>query len=130
MKRPDQMTRDELEAEVAYLRGEVSGSAESTGRDHLRAALGLTESEAAILDALHKAKGAVVVNWRLAEAAPPGRMTYDRNDIAAVKVWVSRIRKKLGAETIATVFGSGYRLSPVGMATVNAALCVQAEVAA
>ena len=120
-KRPEDMTREELVEEVAYLRSEL-GATTDHDRDKLIAALRTTLAEARILSALYAARGRPVSNWRLAEAAPPGRMTADRNDVAAVKVWISRIRRKLGADAVLTIHGLGYALSPAGMAIVDAAL--------
>lgn len=121
MKRPDQMTREELEEEVAYLRSEL-GPRGDHDRDKIMAALKTTVAETCLLSTLYAEKGRPVSNWRLAESSPPGRMTEDRNDIAAVKVWVSRLRKKLGADTITTIFSLGYALTPRGIALVDAAL--------
>lgn len=121
MKRPEDMTREELVEEVVYLRSEL-GPAADHDRDRLVIAFRTTLAETCILSALYAGKGHPVSNWRLADAAPAGRMTADRNDIAAVKVWISRLRKKLGADAISTTFGLGYALTPRGIALVDAAL--------
>jgi DNA-binding response OmpR family regulator len=121
MKSPELMTRRELEDEVAYLRDELR-PADNGEQGRLMAALKTTAAETRILLALYAGKGRPVSNWRLSEASPPARMTADRNDIAVLKIWISRIRRKLGADAVQTVYGIGYALTPEGAARVKAAL--------
>lgn len=125
MKSPAAMTREELEDEVAYLRSELRPTLDHD-RDRLMLALRTTTAETLILSALYASRGHPVSNWRLADAAPAGRMTADRNDMAAVKVWISRLRKKLGADAVLTIRGLGYALTPIGVAQVEAALAGRA----
>jgi DNA-binding response OmpR family regulator len=124
MKSPDAMTREELIEEVAYLRSELRPTLDHD-RDKIITALRTTVAETLILSALYASRGHPVSNWRLAEAAPAGRMTADRNDMAAIKVWISRIRRKLGADAVLTIRGLGYALTPVGAAQVEAALSTE-----
>lgn len=125
MKPPAAMTREELEDEVVYLRSELRPALDHD-RDQLMMALRMTNAETLILSALYAGRGHPVSNWRLADAAPAGRMTADRNDIAAVKVWISRIRRKLGADAVLTIRNLGYALTTSGVAQVEAALAGRA----
>lgn len=126
MKRPEDMTREELEEEVAYLRGEL-GPADDHDRDKLRLTFGTTLAETCLLSALYAANGRPLSYWLLAESFPPTRMNDDRNDVGAVKIWISRIRKKLGADTVRTIYGRGYAITPQGIALVDAALGITTQ---
>lgn len=125
MKSPAAMTRQELEDEVCYLRGELR-PADNGEQGRLMAALKTTPAETRVLLALYAGKGRPVSNWRLTEASPPARMTADRNDIAVLKIWISRIRRKLGADAVLTIRHLGYALTPSGVAQVEAALAGRA----
>jgi two-component system OmpR family response regulator len=67
----------------------------------------LSAREWALLEALALRPGAIVAKERLEELLYPMGEEVESN---AVEVAVSRLRKKLGAETIETVRGLGYRL--------------------
>lgn len=71
-------------------------------------AVDLTAREWALLDALAHRPGTVVAKERLEEALYAFGAEVESN---AVEVHVSRLRKKLGRERIATVRGLGYRLA-------------------
>lgn len=67
----------------------------------------LTASEWALLDALIQRRGVIVPKSRLEESLYSFADEIGSNTI---EVHVSRLRKKLGADTIETVRGLGYRL--------------------
>lgn len=67
----------------------------------------LSAREWALLEALALRPGAIVAKERLEDLLYPMGEEVESN---AVEVAVSRLRKKLGAETIETVRGLGYRL--------------------
>ncbi|MBL8583402.1 MAG: response regulator transcription factor [Rhizobiaceae bacterium] len=68
----------------------------------------LTAREWAVLDALLARPGAILTKPQLEDALYAFGAEIESN---AVEVYVSRIRKKLGADRIATVRGIGYRLT-------------------
>ncbi|MEQ1952244.1 response regulator transcription factor [Mesorhizobium sp. CN2-181] len=70
--------------------------------------LELTAREWAVLDSLLSRPGSIVSKARIEDALYAFGAEIESN---AVEVYVSRLRKKLGAETIATVRGIGYRLA-------------------
>ena len=67
----------------------------------------LTAREWAILDRLLQRRGAVVSREQIEEAIYAFGKEVESN---AVEVYVSRIRKKLGAALIETLRGVGYRV--------------------
>jgi two-component system OmpR family response regulator len=72
------------------------------GRDVL-----LTSREWAVLDNLADRPGAIVAKDRLEEALYAFGAEVESN---TVEVYISRLRKKLGAPCVVTVRGVGYRL--------------------
>ncbi|MEQ9333641.1 response regulator transcription factor [Thalassobaculum sp.] len=69
----------------------------------------LTRREWAVLDLLMQRPGAVVSKGRLEEALYDFEAEVESN---TVEVHVSRLRKKLGRDTIRTLRGVGYRVDP------------------
>ncbi|MBC7137122.1 MAG: response regulator transcription factor, partial [Oceanibaculum nanhaiense] len=69
----------------------------------------LTAREWAVLELLMRRPGALVSKERIEDALYAFGAEIDSN---AVEVYVSRLRKKLGRETIRTMRGLGYRLEP------------------
>jgi two-component system OmpR family response regulator len=69
----------------------------------------LTAREWALLECLARRVGATLSKSQLEEALYAFGSEIESN---AVEVYVSRLRKKLGAKTIHTVRGLGYRLEP------------------
>lgn len=118
MKRPEDMDRDELVDEVAYLRGELGLSLSVTRADRLAKALGLTPSEAALALTLHSASGRTLSKYQLSEGMPQKWGGPDR-DIKIIDVTICKLRGKIGKDTILTVWGRGYRLSDAGLSALN-----------
>ncbi|RUV02873.1 response regulator transcription factor [Mesorhizobium sp. M6A.T.Cr.TU.017.01.1.1] len=67
----------------------------------------LTGREWAVLDCLLRQPGAVVSKGKIEDALYSFNSEFESN---TVEVYVSRLRKKIGGDRIATVRGSGYRL--------------------
>lgn len=125
MKRPEDMSREELEEEVAFLRSELGQSCSDTELLELQKGTGLRPGETQVLMALHRAKGRLVSHAALFEAAPAKWAGEDRNP-EIVKVYISKIRSALGPNTIETGHGRGYRLTDEGQRAVGWALARRA----
>lgn len=74
---------------------------------HDGASVGLTAREWALLECLARRPGAIVSKAQVEDALFAMGEEVESN---AIEVYVSRLRKKLGAEAIETVRGLGYRL--------------------
>ncbi|WP_296650017.1 response regulator [Paraburkholderia sp.] len=111
---------DELSARVSAVARRYSGnpnplvklrdlSVDTAARNVMRGdkRIDLTASEWALLDALIQRPGMILSKLRLEESLYSFNDEIESNTI---EVHVSRLRKKLGAETIETVRGLGYRL--------------------
>lgn len=110
----------ELEEEVAYLRSELGVQQEASLTDILKVRFGLVRGWAAVLAALYRAKGRCVMHAQLEEAIPNPN---DRDrDNRIVTVYVALLRGVLGKDAIATVWGSGYRLTESGLERVESVL--------
>ncbi|SFT84306.1 response regulator transcription factor [Mesorhizobium sp. YR577] len=71
-------------------------------------AMDLTAREWSVLDSLLSRKGSIVSKAQIEDALYAFGAEIESN---AVEVYISRLRKKLGAECIVTVRGVGYRFS-------------------
>lgn len=116
-------TREELLAEIAYLRGELGLSIEATEIHRVREALKLSPQEARLVLVLRKARGRVMTVAQVSDALPQ-IITEDRS-CGAVKSVVRHIRDKLGDGLIGTATG-GYYLTAGGIDRVDSALGVLA----
>lgn len=110
----------ELEEEVAYLRSELGVQQDASLVDILKVRFGLVRGWAALLAALYRAKGRCVMRAQLEEAIPNPN-DRDRDD-RIVSVYIALLRGALGKDAIATVWGSGYRLTESGLERVEAVL--------
>lgn len=107
----------ELEEEVAYLRSEL-GLTHSAGREaNFRKSLGITAQESRFLMALYDARGRMLLKTQLEDAIKRG---FDGKAQKVVDVYACRVRKRIGFDAIETVWGSGYRITPKGIAIVEA----------
>lgn len=116
---------DELEEEVAYLRSELGLVRDSDViarlRDHMRGvedAGGHRPHGAQVVAALYAAKGRPLTRLQLLDACP-SRTGSDERGTRLIDVWVYHARRSLGRDAIANVWGSGYRLTEIGMAKVG-----------
>lgn len=110
---------EELAGELAYLRSELGLRATADEIASLRAAFGLSVGQARVTLLLAKASGSVT-KAQIEEAVP--RRDEDLRCSTAPKVYICRIRHKLGQDTIANVWGAGYSLTPAGRAKIAAAM--------
>ncbi|MBV9994517.1 MAG: helix-turn-helix domain-containing protein [Caulobacteraceae bacterium] len=112
--------RDRLADEVAYLRAEAGLAEAEATEGALRAAFGLTPSQAELLAILYRTRRRLVsrrlLNEMVSEA--PGGARDER----IIDVWTCKLRRKLGEGAIATLWGHGYRLTEAGIVQVEAAL--------
>lgn len=106
----------ELEEEVAYLKGELGLSIDTTLNNELRDRHNLSPSDARLLCVLSDAKGRVLSRVQLAEAIGSESINAD-----SLEVYVWRIRKRLGKEAIKTAWGQGYAIGPLGAKAVTEA---------
>lgn len=74
----------------------------------------LTGRQAQLLAALYAAKGRCVTKDSLLTALYSDRPDADEPEIKIIDVFICKIRARLGAEVIETVWGRGYRLSEEG----------------
>lgn len=118
----------ELEEEVEFLRRELGLAADKLAVERISEAMrnraGASRPAAArTVAALYAAKGRPLSRFDILERVPPTKEPHaDPLDRGAniASVWISCARKGLGPGVIATVHGSGYRLTPEGMARVAA----------
>lgn len=115
----------DLESEVAFFKSELGLAEDAERVDRLRRAFGLTPSEAAILAAMHAAKGRALHISQLLEATPgKGRSGDATDEMKLAQAFVCRIRQKVGADHVLTVFSDRYRLSDEGVGLCNGALAI------
>lgn len=121
MKRPEDMEREELEEEVAYLRSELGITDDATSIAALRDTYGLPPAASRVLMSLYLARGRVLSKDQISDSLPVvTRDTWSERKLA--DVYVCRIRAKIGHAAIKTAWGAGYYLTPEGIAKVDAAL--------
>lgn len=110
---------DELELQVERYKRELMLRAEDGSIIAIRRAFRLTHAEARLVLILYGAKGRPVSSRFLVE-----EILSEQTFPQALKVHVTRARKKLEAEAIETHFGVGYAMSPMGLAKITGALQV------
>ena len=121
-KRPEDMTREELEEEVAYLRRELGLMRDDNEIAALRRAYPMHRGGARVVMALRAAAPRGLTYLQLDEAVPQIKGTSGERDLKIITVWTHYARKALGHDAIETVWGKGLRLTPSGIALVDAAL--------
>lgn len=110
-----------LEERVAWLEGELGLRVDASQIQALCQAFGLSPGAAHLVRALHGGRGRAVTHLQLLEAIPSPDRLADRS-LSNVNTLVCRARKGLGQDSIANVWGRGYRLTDVGMDRVSAIL--------
>lgn len=111
-----------LEAEVAWLKSELSPDVRAEQLDALRK-LGLSPNAAHLLFALMARPGRAMKRALLSDALlPPLDHVKERDGFAVVDVYICRLRKCFGFDIIDTVWGVGYRLTEAGAVIVRAKL--------
>lgn len=102
----------ELEDENAFLRRQLGIEADRDTVRKLAAALNITHHEAHLLSLLYAKRGGTVSRNGLMDAMYAG--PDDEPNIKIIDVWVCKLRRKIGAQTILTLYCMGYGLSPEG----------------
>jgi DNA-binding response OmpR family regulator len=116
-----------LRARIAILEGDLNDLTlmltDPTADEHraMKEAFGLQGNEASILLALYRAHGRCVSIENLLQARIKDYAKHGGTD-AVLKVYIVRIRKKVGKEAVANNWGVGYSITPEGITTVKAAL--------
>lgn len=110
----------QLEAENAYLRGELGLTRTVDQLDRLRSGLSISPSQAALLLALAGAQGRPLTIEQLEERLPSARGNVER-DTSIVRVLVHQLRRQLGDGVIETGTKS-YRIGAHGAGLVAQAL--------
>ena len=119
----------DLEADIEEMRRDAGMSASEADVGKLtsyhRDSVGyMRPTTARVVAYLYSAKGRPIHYLALLEGIPAkdkARDPLDRTD-NIVRIWISRARKCLGKDAIATVHGIGYRLTTEGAARVAAIL--------
>jgi len=122
MKRPEDMTRDQLIEEVAYLRSELGLLRDDDEIARLRRAYPMHRGAARLIMALRAAGHRGLTYHQLDEAIPQVKGTGGERDLKVLTVWAHYARKAVGSGVIETIWGKGLRLTPHGIALVDAAL--------
>jgi len=118
---------EELEERVAWLESELGLQRAADVFAKIRAAMpavvhgNLRGRATGLVTALYKAEGRTMTSYQIMEALP-ALSGIDERDPGIVKVWVCAARKTLGRDSIETVWGRGYRMTPAGLARVKAIL--------
>ncbi len=120
MKSPDTMTREELEDEVAYLRGEMGLIKADRIYMVMKRAFGLTPIATRFLMALSDAAPHWLSEDDFDRLIPPTASQYRGRRNA--KVYVSRIRNVIGRNAVDFARGQGWAITPAGAAAVDRAL--------
>jgi DNA-binding response OmpR family regulator len=118
---------DELRERVAWLESELGLQRDQTDVEALRRVIlrfryrsgGIGSAHCArMLLALYRAGGRAMSRYQLMEAAPPSGGGEDDRNANLVGVMMCLARRALGYGAIENVWGSGYRLTPTGIARV------------
>lgn len=109
--------------EIVALRREVGLHIERRARIQFQSAFKLTVSEASVLSVLYSAKGRIVPHSTIFDALycsrSDGGPAYGHE---ILKVYVLKMRHKIGGDAISTSWGVGYSLSPQGIELCEKAL--------
>ncbi len=113
--------RDEMQAELTYLRSELGLVAENEDIAALRRGLGVREQVARIVLALKS--GRLLTPQQIGDRLP-SVFAEDRDDITLVRTLMCQARQQLGPNTIINEFGIGYRMTEAGRARVGELLAL------
>jgi DNA-binding response OmpR family regulator len=115
---------EELQEEVAYLRNELGLQVTASEVYAVTTALSIRPQAARLAIAMYRAGGRLMTNMQMFEAIPQvlGEKFNDDRSTKLVDVQVCNLRKAMGADAIATVWGKGRALTPAGRARIAAIL--------
>jgi dihydroorotase-like cyclic amidohydrolase len=119
-KRPEAMSRDELEEEVAWLRSNAAMALFDDRVAALMSDFGLTANEGRMALGLYLAGRPVSTRSAAAMTRPSDH--HKETGPTLTKVYVCAVRRKLGAETIETMRGMGWRMTEAGRAMIAGSL--------
>lgn len=110
-----------LEERVADLEDQLGIERERVEKRVLLAAFGLTQTEVWYLLALWRAKGRVVDPYWLLDNRPIRSLDEDKqsNPLNVVRVYMFKLRRKVGAECFESMRDEGYMLTPAGLAKIR-----------
>lgn len=111
----------ELEDRIAILEDQLGIERERVEKRVLLAAFGLTQTEAWFLLALWRARGRFVSPYWLLDNRPIRSLDEDKqsNLLNVVRVYMSKLRRKVGAECFKSMRDEGYMLTPEGLAKIQ-----------
>ena len=113
-----------LEEEIRAYRRDAGLEADQQLVPALQDVFRLSTRQALVLSLLLNARGRVVSRSLMMDAIYEGR---DEAEAKILDVWITKIRKQLGKASIATVWGSGYRLTDAGLALCEKRLAARAK---
>jgi len=108
---------DILEAEVRELKALLGVTEDDAIGEAVWRAYRLSKTELRLALLLYAHRGRVVNRWAMASLLD--RAAYDSD---ALKVHIYHLRLKLPASSVETIAGQGYRLTPTGLAALDAAV--------
>lgn len=114
--------RDDLRDEIANLRQDLGLATVLDECSRLKTRYGLEPSAAKILLTLYRSSTHVLRFEQVDDVTPATRQFRDRDPSSILKIWVWQIRKRIGRDSIETIWGEGYRLTPLGVSVVARAL--------
>lgn len=118
MMLPHKMSREQLEEEVVYLRGELALVQDRRALGFVAATLSLSPNEAILLVAMANANGRVVMRQHLFDAMERADRNYEPAE-KNLDVYICRLRKKLPPASIRNSWGIGYSLVGEGLALIR-----------
>lgn len=116
---------EDLREQVAYWKSEALGSRDAARRGRLQAAYRITRSQAELLEAMYARDGKLLTKAQGDEAV--SGHGNERETINTVDVQICRLRKKMPPDSIATMWGLGWHLTPIGMESVRNTLTESQE---
>jgi len=116
---------EEMKAEIEYLRSELGLSMAAHRVQKIRDLLPQGSSRgviAKLLICLYQAKGKPLTRGQIFDAVPPYSGEDDDRGYNYISMLVCKAREHVGFDSIKTIWGGGYALTPKGMAWVARAV--------
>jgi DNA-binding response OmpR family regulator len=119
----------ELEDRIAILEEMLGVNREEIETAVLSKAFGLSQKEAWFLLALWRAAGRVLSLWWLLDNRPKRLSEEDGTETPQnlVRVYIHKLRRKVGHDCVETIKNHGYRLTPAGMARIQKAISIEGQ---
>lgn len=106
---------EDLREQVRYWQDEAQQAGDVRLIGRFREALGLRDSEARVMIALHRSGGQLRTMQSLLQVLPANDHVDERS-LNIVSVHLARLRIKVGRDKFKTVYRSGVALTPEGLA--------------